>query len=233
MNNYWFDDLAESQSWTSLWSGYIICGNCSGIRLLEGKCSVCSATLTESKFFNAEINSGEEVQFIQNAYIGAEGRYEDYVYLNMLECEWKRPISYFDNYSFLSQDKKPAARAMIVLIFWTYFETRIERLLTTVMNKLPKTIRDHLLRRHQSISSRMNELYKILFGEKTSYHNDLKSLGFINISTLLTQIQDKRNKFMHGYPEAIDDELIEDIVALLKDEHLSWIKVYNYRLSSV
>lgn len=233
MTQYWFNELSGSQSWTSLWSGYILCRNCRGIRTVKGRCPVCSDILQDSTTILEKTESGKEVKLPQTAYMGAEGRYEDYVYLNMLEYEWKRPISSFDNYNFLDHEKKPAAKAIIVLIFWTYFETRIERLLTTAMSKLPATVKEHLIKKHQSISSRTNELYKILFGDSTSYHADLRSLGFINISTLLLQIQDRRNKFMHGQPEAIDDELVENIVASLKDEHQSWIEVYNLRLASM
>ena len=35
---------------------------------------------------------------------------------------------------------------------------------------------------------------------------------------------------MHGHPEAIDDALVEELVAGLKDEHEGWIAVFNRRL---
>ena len=38
------------------------------------------------------------------------------------------------------------------------------------------------------------------------------------------------NRFAHGHPEAIDDSLVEDLVAGLDDEHEAWIAVFNRRL---
>ena len=214
MSTYWFDSLSDEQSWTSLWSGYIICGQCRGIRKVTGRCPVCNCEIPNQQF---------------NTFMGAEGRYEDYVYLNMMEFEWRRPISKYDNLTFLNQGKRPAAKAIIVLVFWTYFETRIERLLDNSMRELPNSIRQNLFKRYQSISARTDELYKILFGKTNSYFMDLEDLGFGNVAKLLLRIQDKRNEFMHGKPESIDDLLIDDIVKYLKEEHESWIKVFNLR----
>lgn len=89
---------------------------------------------------------GQEFEIPMNTMMGAEGRYEDYVYLNMLEQEWRRPVSKYDAMPFMSQDKKPAAKAIIVLVFWTYFETRIERLLASAMRNLPDSIRQNLFK---------------------------------------------------------------------------------------
>ena len=229
MSRYWFDNLTEEQSWTSLWDGYIICGQCGGIRTIEGECPVCKCGIPSQRFIKVNDIDGKEFEVPMNTFMGAEGRYEDYVYLNMLEYEWRRPVSKYDKLSFLSQDKRPAAKAIIVLVFWTYFETRIERLLDNAMRDLPNSIRQNLLKRYQSISARIDELYKILFGKSNSYFLDLENQGFENIAKLLHSIQEKRNEFMHGKPEAIDDMLIEDIVGSLKEEHESWIKVFNLR----
>lgn len=229
MDKYWFDDLTDEQSWTSLWNSYIICGHCRGIRKVEGKCPVCNSEIPNPQFIKVKSEDGNEYEVPTNTFMGAEGRYEDYVYLNMLEYEWRRPVSKYDELSFLNQDKRPAAKAIIVLIFWTYFETRIERLLDVAMRDIPYSIRQNLFKRYQSISTRTDDLYKIIFGKTNSYFLDLDSLGFQNIAQLLHRIQSKRNEFMHGNPEAIDDELIEDIVKLLKEEHESWIKVFNLR----
>lgn len=229
MSRYWFDDLTDEQSWTSLWNGYIICGECGGIRKVEGRCQVCNCEIRTNEFIKFKDKDGKEFEVPMNTSMGAEGRYEDYVYLNMLEYEWRRPVSKYDKLTFLSQDKRPAAKAIIVLVFWTYFETRIERLLNNAMRDLPISIRQNLFKRYQSISARTDELYKILFGKTNSYFLDLESTGFEDIAKLLQRIQDKRNEFMHGKPEAIDEMLIEDIVRSLKLEHESWIKVFNLR----
>lgn len=233
MEKYWFENLDKNKSWTSLWNGYIICGKCSGIRKVEGQCPICKSVISSQRLIVIKDQNGENIEVPVNVFAGAEGRYEDYIYLNMLEYEWMRPESKLDQYAFLNIDKRPAAKAIIVLVFWTYFETRIERLLNSAMKDLPLSIRQNLFKRYQSISSRTNELYKILFGEDNSYFKDLKTLGSQNIADLLIRIQDKRNEFMHGKPEAIDDSLIDDIVRSLKDEHESWIKVFNLRVAKI
>ncbi|HUZ60315.1 MAG TPA: hypothetical protein VMU83_16205 [Hanamia sp.] len=229
MEKYWFEDLTGEQSWTCLWYDYIICGQCGGIRKAEGRCPVCNCKMPGHQSIKLKDKYGQEFEIPMNTMMGAEGRYEDYVYLNMLEQEWRRPVSKYDAMPFMSQDKKPAAKAIIVLVFWTYFETRIERLLASAMRNLPDSIRQNLFKRYQSISTRTNELYKVLFGKANSYFLDLENLGHENISKLLQRIQNRRNDFMHGKPEAIDDVLIEDIVKSLKEEHESWIKVFNLR----
>ena len=229
MNNYWFENLTNEQHWTSLWNGYIICENCLGIRTLEGECPVCNKEVSNQRFIKIKGQDGIEFEIPSNSFMGAEGRYEDYVYLNMLEYEWRRPVSKFDEYSFLNKDNRPATKAIIALVFWTYFETKIDRLLDTAMRNIPDSIRQDLFKRYQSISARTDELYKVIFGKKTSYFLDLETLGYKNIVSLLRNIQEGRNKFMHGNPEAIDDKLIENIVESLKEEHESWIKVFNLR----
>ena len=35
---------------------------------------------------------------VPSAFIGAEGRYEDWVYLGMIEREWKRPVQEEDRF---------------------------------------------------------------------------------------------------------------------------------------
>lgn len=233
MNKYWFEDLADEQRWTSLWRNYIICGHCGGIRKVEGKCPVCNNELPKQRSIIIKDQDGIEYEVLSNAFAGAEGRYEDYVYLNMLEYEWRRPVSKYDEFNFLNQEKRPAGKAIIVLIFWTYFETRIERLLDRAMKDIPISIRQDLFKRYQSISSRTDDLYKVMFGKKNSYFLDLESLGFQNIAKLLRRIQYRRNEFMHGNPEAIDDELIEEIVRFLKEEHESWIQIFNLRAAKL
>jgi hypothetical protein len=54
-------------------------------------------------------------------------------------------------------------------------------------------------------------------------------LGYGTIAVMLRKLQEKRNNFMHGAPEAIDDITIEELIRNLKLEHESWIAVYNKR----
>ena len=158
---------------------------------------------------------------------GAEGRYEDWIYLRMLEREWLRPIEE-DLYDSIPEDHRPSARAIIVLVFWTYFETRIERLFPEMGKAVPENVMEHLLDRYSSVSARMDRLYKVVFS--TTYRADLNDLGYSKAAALIRKVQKCRNRFTHGHPEAIDDALVEELVGGLKDEHEDWIAVFNRRL---
>ena len=85
------------------------------------------------------------------ASMGAEGRYEDYMYLDMLEREWKRPVTEADGVRTFDPDRRPSPRAAIVMLFWSYFETRIERLLRAGMRNLPLRVTEDLLTRYSFI----------------------------------------------------------------------------------
>lgn len=176
-----------------------------------------------------QMADGSTQEIPSNTFIGAEGRYEDWVYLKMLEREWLRPLSEEDRFLDVSESSRPSPRAIVILVFWTYFETRIERLFREAMRDLPEKVAKDLLKRYESISARLEQLYKVIFS--TTYSFDLKDLGFANVAELLERIRQKRNQFMHGQPEAIDDTLVEDLIAHLKDEHESWIAVFNKRAS--
>jgi hypothetical protein len=221
----WYDDLKEDYTWSSLWYGYIICSNCYGIRRFKGNCPGCGQTMPTPKTYQVQI--GDEIHEVEEAYVGGEGRYEDYVYLTMLEREWLREITDADRFLGIFAAKRPSPRAVIILIFWTYFETRIERLMKHSMHNLPTNISADLLKKNSAISDRLYRLYKILFD--TSYFDDLTESGYGTIAVMLKRLQEKRNDFMHGAPEAIDDPTIEELIGNLKLEHESWIAIYNKR----
>lgn len=225
-NKYWFDDLPKEYNWHSLWYDYTICFNCEAIRKQKGLCPVCKRGLPEEE---NKINDGKNMEVFSYTSTGAEGRFEDYVYLDMLENEWLRPINNFQQFKGISDENRPGLKAIMVLVFWTYFETKIERLLMSAMKDVPESIRLDLLKRYQSITSRTSELYKVLFGKSNTYFKDLETLGYEDVSSILKEIQKSRNKFMHGNPEAIDNQLIDKLVKMLKREHESWIAVYNMK----
>ena len=87
-----------------------------------------------------------------------------------------------------------------MLVFWSYFETRIERLFRETGETVPEKVMDHLY------------------------------LGYGKVAVLLRRVQRCRNRFTHDHPEAIDDTLVEELMAGLKDEHEGWIAVFNARL---
>ena len=222
----WYEDLQEGRAWNSLWFGYVRC-SCGGIQSTEAACPACGAPAPRCESMVVVAADGTEVEVL-SALMGAEGRYEDWVYLQMLEREWMRPITDADRFLSVSERSRPSARAVIVLIFWTYFETRIERLLRENMRSIPERITEELLQRYSGIGSRLDRLYKLLFS--TTYWSDLNALGFQQIANLLQRVQERRNQFSHGHPEAIDDTLIRDLIASLKEEHQAWIAVFNHRV---
>lgn len=223
--NQWFDELKPGDSWARLWKDYILC-SCGAIRRVVGICQNCRQTLSPSERIQVRAEDGREYE-IPQAYMGGEGRYEDWVYLVMLEREWKRPVGEADRYLDIAERSRPAARSVIVLIFWSYFETRIERLLRTAMRNTPEAIVGDLLKRYSSIGSRLDRLYELLFS--SSYWSDLDGLGFESVSHLMRRVHEARNSFSHGHPEAITDSLIDELVTALRHEHESWIAVFNHR----
>ena len=133
----------------------------------------------------------------------------------MLEREWLRPVE-AGLYDSIPRDNRPSARVIVVLVFWTYFETRIERLFRETGKAVPERVMDHLLDRHSSVGARMDRLYKVVFS--TTYRDDLNDVGYGRVAVLLRKVQKCRNRFTHGDPKAIDDSLVEELVAGLKDE---------------
>jgi len=157
-------------------------------------------------------------------YMGAEGRYEDYIFLQMLEREWGRPVAEFDR---LTHAEAPSARSALVLLFWSYFETRVERLHRSAMRGFPLAVQDKLLKRHGSVGNQLHELYRKRF--RATYFDDLRSLGFAEVAELLIDLHDRRNQFVHGHPQSITDETVLALVVSLKAQHEAWIAVYNHR----
>jgi hypothetical protein len=164
---------------------------------------------------------------LQAVFMGAEGRYEDWVYLQLMEHEWKRPASPTDVFAGIPPERQPSARASIVILFWTYFETRIERLLRAVYREVPPALVEDTLIRYVSIGARLDRLYRVACG--STYFADLRELGYGIIADHLVRVQQCQNAFAHGDPRAIDDGLVAAVVEQLPVEHEAWIAVFNKR----
>ena len=227
----WYDDLSEDESWTSLWSRYVRCPNCSGIRTLSDPCTVCGINLPNPNERKVALPDGSEVLVADVVLMGGERAYEDYVYLSLLQREWNRMQRDARNVDQSRYAADVSLGAPIVLIFWTYFETRISRLLTDALRAVPSSLSKDLLDRYSSIKARLGSFYKIVF--ETTYYADLDFLGYPELAGFLSQLMEKRNRFAHGDPLSIADELAEKVVELLKREHEAWIAVYNHRVAGV
>ncbi len=163
--------------------------------------------------------------------MGADARYEDWLYLNIIEREWKRPRQEASVAEFGNLGQSMVDRASIVLLFWAYSETRIERIVRLGLKTVPEALREDVLTKYASVGSRMDRLYQILYG--TTYHKDLEQVGAADLAKFLREVQLRRNDFSHGNPMAITDELVERVVAALHDEHHAWIRVFNARVSAL
>lgn len=121
----WYESLPDGRSWAALWSGYVRCA-CGAIWSMEAECPVCGKAPPKEEWVVMRDADGTEYR-VPPVFNGAEGRYEDWTWLRMLEREWLRPAD-ADLYDSTPEDSRPSARAIVVLGFWSYFETRIERL---------------------------------------------------------------------------------------------------------
>lgn len=222
----WYDDLPRNKSWASLWSGYTLCGRCKGIWGREPVCPACGAQSIPYQPVVVRLEDGREEVFPPVA-MGAEGRYEDWVYLSMMEREWKRPVLEDERPSGTLMQSGMSPRATIVVLFWSYFETRIERLLRSGLAEAPPRLLDDALRRYSAIGARLNDFYRIAFD--STYREDLISVGCADVWPHLVKIQERRNSFAHGQPAAIDDELVQKTVEMMRVEHEAWIAVFNKR----
>ena len=76
---------------------------------------------------------------------GGEGRYEDWIYLRMLEREWLRPVE-ANLYDSIPVDCIGLRREPSwCLCSGATFETRIERLFRETAEAVPGPVKDHLL----------------------------------------------------------------------------------------
>ena len=223
----WVDDLPLNSSWTSLWSGYIRCRECSGIRTFDDPCPACGADLPKEGH-TLIVDDGQEIS-VPPVYMGAETRYEDYVYLQLMEREWLRMTRDSASQSHLPHTTQVSTGASLVLLFWTYFETRLEYLLRSGLQNVPPTFLEDALNRYSSVGARLDRFYRIAFN--STYHSDLMCLGYSDVSAHLARVQERRNAFVHGSPQSIDDALARSVVEMLKLEHEAWIAVYNHRAS--
>jgi hypothetical protein len=222
----WYENLLGDKSWSALWNDYTICGECRGIRRFQGPCQICGDPPFRMESQLVRDATGREFR-VPVTFMGAEGRYEDWVYLRMMEREWKRPVLDEDRFPGLSASAGPSPRASIVILFWSYFETRIERLLRSGLPEIPTRVLDDMLRRYSAIGARLNDLYSVAFS--STYKKDLEEVGHGQIWPHLALVQERRNQFAHGQPQAIDDALVQKVVEKLKDEHEAWIAVFNKR----
>lgn len=221
----WFDSIPPNKGWSTLWHHLTLC-SCGAIKGAE-TCSVCQAKPNYQPIEYVE-EDGRTIH-VAPAQFGAEGRYEDWLYLDIIQREWLRQAG--GNAGGMLRHSQVPERASVVLLFWTYFESRIDRLVRLGLKQLREPLREDLLARYSSVGSRMDRLYKLVFD--TTYFDDLRAVNAEPIVSLLGEVQKRRNEFAHGQPSAISDVLAQRVVASLKDEHFAWISVFNRRIAAL
>lgn len=224
----WVDDLKLGQTWTGVWRSLINCGNCGALFCVGPGtlCPVCGWDYQADQQLQVHIfGSGEEVAVLPVMQGAID--WTTFVLLGLMQREWDRPPSPSDRFDSLPPEKRPAQRLAIVLLFWSLFEHLMERFFEDATRELPVRVRVDLLKRYSSIGSRLDRLYRLMFA--VSFTDDLIRLGYADVSAHLTLVHTRRNQFVHGDPESIDDALVHAAVEQLPRVHEAWIALYNTR----
>lgn len=220
-------EIKSWQSWIEAWSGIVVCNNCSAI-IDKDRCSYCSYQhITGSATQIVNVN-GKEVEVPITTRTGGMD-YTTFSFLNLMEREWKRPAykPTFGNYN----GHEIPERLLIVLLFWSLYENLLDKFFTDALVDVKESISKDLLKRYASVGSRMDQLYKMLFS--TSFKDDITEIGYGHIYDHIKNVQNKRNQFMHGDANAIDDSLVKDTIEYLQESQKAWIALYNKRCARV
>jgi hypothetical protein len=214
-----FDDW---QWWWGAWQDRIRCGSCGALMDLKVPCPVCAMDYSKPDPGAFIVRGGVKVPM--QVFAGALD-WSPYVMLQLMHRDWLRPLG-MDNNA-LPAENRPSSRTLVVLVFWTYFETLMNWYYETATSELPTPVASDLLNRYGSIGSRLDRLHRILF--RARYGDDLDSLGYPAMRAHLENLQRQRNAFLHGSPEAISDSLVEDTVRFIPSFHEAWIASFNLR----
>jgi hypothetical protein len=79
------------------------------VREIDASCPASGGDPFETSPEIITVNGEEMV--VHPAFAGAEGRYEDWIYLEMLQREWERPVAEFERFSHFAAAERPSARA--------------------------------------------------------------------------------------------------------------------------
>ena len=90
---------------------YVRCA-CGGIRSLEGQCPVCGEDPPSPDWVVVRDADGTELR-VPPTFMGADGGFEDWVFLRMLEREWLRPVEP-DLYASIPEEHDLVERDLLV-----------------------------------------------------------------------------------------------------------------------
>ncbi len=212
-------DFSDWNFWWDPWKNHIRCGYCGALAELPRPCPVCQVEFSDDREIEIEIG-GKKKTILRTAHAGALN-WSQYALLTMMHRDWTRPLSPEAALHNVSP------RALVVLVFWTFFESLMDWFYVAAMAELPLGFGRDLLSRHSAIGARIDRLHRVLFSCK--YYADLKIVGGERIALHLERLQRSRNDFIHGNPEAIDDDLVIKTVHLFSEFCEVWIRSFNLR----
>lgn len=210
----------------SPWSDGIVplihCHVCNALFDLPAPCPVCGHVYNLRP---QTISDGDRSFEVPPAFAGAL-HWSAHVLLRQIQLEVERPLSATSQFT-----GGPSQRLVVVILFWSLFESLMDRFYQVALADLPGSLTEELLGRFNSIGSRLDRLHRARWG--ASFWQDLTEVGFGEVARHLRRVQEKRNAFIHGDPTAIDDALVDETVANLLAVQLGWIAVFNRRCTNM
>lgn len=219
----WLDELKPGDSWMGVWHSKFTCGNCGGI-IQDHVCPLCGFEHKPVIFTNELIKKG--FPSVPTITLMGAIAYNTHVILGLMKREWERPLTAGKEVAGYNNQEVPE-RLIIVLLFWTLFESLMDQLVSKKLESIPPKIAKDLLKRYSTINNRIGDLYKMVF--ENSFKEDLQEVGFPHLYDHIKNVQEKRNDFIHNNPKAIDEQMINDTVKYLQDVQQAWILIYNKR----
>lgn len=210
-------------NFTEFWYGKIHCNECMAIFNSE-ECPVCKQKI-KPRIVEYIDQSGNKIK-VSSALMGAID-YTVFSLLRLIQREWERELTNEDIFNGIEDEKKPSQKLIIVILFWSLFESLMDTFFEHAMYLLTENIKKDLLKRYFSIGIRLDKLYPLLF--ETNFSKDFISVSNENLYLLLIEIKKIRNEFIHGNPEAITDEIVNKVINNLVPIQKAWIDLYNLK----
>lgn len=201
--------------WTDGLVPMVHCRQCHGLyRDVHHPCPVCQHQMEPDVF-------PEGYGQVDVPRYTLEGAAPDtiFVLLDLMRNEWERPLSVTNGMS-----GRVSPRLVIVILFWTAFEVLMEQFFEAAFADDPE---NKELRRTPNIGQRLDRVYRDRWGK--TFWDDLADIGYPEVARHLQTVQHRRNAFIHGDAEAIDEALVASTVAMLLDVQLAWIALFNKR----
>lgn len=197
-----------------LWMRLSQCGQCNALLDVTLPCPVCRHQVDLSPTWM--IIDGKE-HIIPAATQGAVP-WSMYVMLRQIQMDLHRPMPS----AFKAQGS--GTRVMVPLMFWVMFEIMMDAFMRSALANHPDSER---LLKQPYIGGRIDKLYRDCWG--LTFWKDLERIEAVEAARTLQRLQDRRNAFIHGDPEAIDDVLVSEVMTNSATISLSWIQLFNER----